>query len=260
MIRNVILFIFTMCFAAAALPQLSAAKGTLSVAPSVVMLRGIAGQSSTQTLTITNASLMTLSFVMEAKDVIVRNGERVFVAPGKIAGSVAATAVFSQNTLVVAPGKRMSVDVTFTVPAQPGAHAIVALFHGTTRLKSGSGTLMTASLGTLLTLSLTDNVVAAASPLAVTLPTASSNLAFRQRLVNSGREPLFAKGILAILNGAGNLVAKSVLPSRRLLPGESTDIRAEYGGELAAGHYRALVTYDLANDKSTTSTTEFDIR
>jgi hypothetical protein len=236
-----------------------AGDGTLSVAPAVVMLRGAPGQSATQTLTVVNSASQPYSFDLVARDVIVRDGKRVFAAAGELPGSIAATAVFTHRSVTVQPGQKLSVDVTVTLPPKPAGHAMLALFQGTTKVRHGN-VMMTASLGTLLTFALSDEVSASASPLKVSSPTASANLAVAQRLANDGAEPLFAKGMLAILNGAGALVARQALPSRRLLPGEHADVRAEYGGDLAPGRYRALVTYELQNQKSVTSSAEFDVR
>ena len=238
---------------------LRASEGTLSVSPAVVMLRGTAGQSTTQTMTIVNESAQPFSFDLQAKDVVVRDGRRVFVDAGQLAGSIANTAVFSRKSVTVAPGEKLSVDVTVTIPPSPAARGVIALFHGTTKVRS-KGMQVTASLGTLLTFTLVDDVNAVASPVAVKPPTATSNLTVAQQLSNSGQEPLFARGMLAIVNGTGALVAKQALPPRRLLPGEKTDIRAEYGGDLAPGSYRALVTYDLQNNKTLTSSAEFTVR
>jgi len=237
---------------------LSAGEGALSASPAVVMLRGTAGQSTTQVLTIMNSTSQPFSFEMVARDVVVRNGARTLVDAGKVAGSVAATAVFSTRMATVLPGEKRSVSVTLTVPPNPTVRGVVALFHGTSKMNS-KGMHVVASLGTLLTFALTDQVSANASPLEVKPPSASTNLTLAQRLANDGSEPFFAKGMLAILNGAGTLVAKSALPARRLLPGETTDVRAEYAGELVRGHYRALITYDLQNGKTITSSGQFEV-
>jgi hypothetical protein len=208
--------------------------GSLSVSPAVVMLQGTPGQSTTQTLTI-------------------------YVDAGQLASGIAATAVFSRKSVTVAPGERANVTVTVTIPPNPASRAVIALFHGTTRMKS-AGMNATASLGTLMTFALSANATATATPLMVKPPTATTNLSISQQLVNSGTEPVLARGVLAIVNQAGVLVAKQALPARRILPGEKFDMSAEYGGELPAGHYRAFVTYDFQNSKSLTSAAEFDVR
>lgn len=236
-----------------------ATHGTLSVSPAVVMLQGTPGQSTTQTLTIVNSSDQPFTFDMMAKDAVARDGHRVYVNAGERTGSIAATAVFSRKSLTVAPGQRANVVVTVTIPPNPSSRAILALFHGTTRMKS-AGMNATASIGTLMTFALSDNATATATPLSVRPPTRTANLAVSQQLVNTGTEPLLARGVLAIVNPGGTLVAKQALPVRRVLPGEKFDMKAEYGGELVAGHYRAFVTYDLQNSKSVTSSAEFDVR
>jgi hypothetical protein len=111
-----------------------------------------------------------------------------------------------------------------------------------------------------MTFALSDRATATATPVSVRPPTRTTNLSISQQLVNSGTEPVLARGVLAIVNPAGALVAKQALPARRILPGENFDVRSDYGGELAPGHYRAFVTYDVQNSKSITSSAEFDVR
>jgi hypothetical protein len=235
-----------------------ASEGTLSASPAVVMLGGTPGQGTTQTLTLVNSTSRTLSFVMRAKDVVVRDGRRVFVDAGELPGSVAATAVFSPPEVRVKPGERVSVDVTLTIPLQPAARAVVALFQGTTRLVQGD-TSMTASIGTLLTFTLSGHVSAQTSAVTLRPPTPTSNLSMTQQMVNNGTEPVFAKGMLAIVDAGGSLVGKETLPPRRLLPGEQVEHHVEYGGDLPAGRYHALLTYELQNNQTLTSSAEFDV-
>lgn len=243
---------------ALSLPSSMLAAGTLSAGPAVVMLKGTAGQTTTQTLLLENATDQALSFEMKAKDVLVRDGLRIMSDAGAVAGSIAATAVFSQQTITLQAGENARVDVTLTIPENPAGRAVVALFQGTDKLKNGS-TSMIASLGTLLTFALSDNVAAEASALAVQAPTATSNLVVGHKLLSSGSEPFVAKGMLAIVNETGALVGKEAISARRMLPGEEVEIRAEYGGELLPGRYRALITYDLAIT-TLTATAEFDVR
>jgi hypothetical protein len=249
-----------MLFAALASPrQMWAKEGAISVSPSVVTLRGEAGQSTRQTLTFTNGSSHPFAFEMQAQDAVVRDGKRQFVAAGTLPGSIAATAVFSQKVFTVAARQTVRIDVTVTIPPRPPVRAIAIVCRGTTKL--GTGPLpMTASVGTLLTFTLTGDVIAAtASPLKVQPPTASANLVATQLLANSGSAPLVATGVLAILDSRGSLAGKQAIPARRLLPGEKADVRVEYGGDLPAGRYRAMVTYDLT-DKTLTSGAEFDVQ
>ena len=252
--------LITMMFAGlASAALLWADEGSLSVSPAVVMLRGEVGQSTTQTLSFTNGTSQSLSFEMKALDAVVRDGKRLFVEAGTIAGSIAATAAFSPKLFTVAPRQTVHIDVTITIPPQPAVRAIAVMCHGTTTL--GNGPLrMTASVGTLLTFALSGDLLAAeASALTVRVPTASSNFSAAQQVANSGTEPMVATGMLAILDVKGALVGKQAIPPWRMLPGERTDVLVEYGGDLPSGRYRALVTYDLT-DKTLTSSAEFIVR
>jgi hypothetical protein len=217
--------------------------GTLSLNPAVVMLHGDHGQSTTQTLTLRNGTSRLFSFDLIAQDVVIRDGKRVFAEPGSIAGSIAGTAVFSQKHVDVRPGESVSVDVTVTLPPATPQRAIIALFRGTNTVMNGN-VPMSASLGTLLTFSDTDDQQFTASPIAARPQTASSNLAFTQSCTNSGHEPFVAKGVMAVLDARGSLIGKSELRPHRFLPGESAELGGEFPGDLKSGRYRLLVTYD----------------
>ncbi|MEA2465430.1 MAG: hypothetical protein QOJ98_3177 [Acidobacteriota bacterium] len=242
-----VFFIFSAASAASA-----AESGTLSLSPAVVMLRGEHGQSTTQTLTLINGTTHPFSFDLVAQDVTVRDGKRVFAEAGTLPGSIAATAVFSQKEVHVAPGERVVVTMTVTLPPATEQRAIVALFRGTNRVMSGH-VPMTASLGALLTFATSDNATLTTAELKLRPQSASENLAVSHACTNSGREPLVAKGVLAILDASGSLIGRSALQPYRLLPGESAELGGEYAGELDPGKYRVLVTYDYEGKTLTKS-------
>ncbi len=220
-----------------------AEDGMLSLSPAVVMLRGDFGQSTTQTLTFRNGTSRAFSFDLVAQDVVVREGKRTFADAGSIAGSIAATAVFSQKHIDVAPGDTAAVTVTVTLPPDTRQRAIVALFRGTNKVLSGH-VPMSASLGTLLTFTVSDDHELTAAPLEVRTQNAATNLGVSGACTNTGREPFVTRGMLVVLDGHGTLVGKTELRPQRLMPGESMSIDGEYGGELQPGRYRLFVTYD----------------
>lgn len=243
------------------LPSFAASAGedgTLSLNPAVVMLRGDHGQSTTQTLRLVNGTSRAFSFDLVAEDAIVRDGRRQYVEAGVTPGSIAATAVFSQNHVEVPPGEAVSVDITVTLPPDTKQRAVRALFRGTNRIMSGNVPML-ASLGALLTFSVTGDVAMSAEPLELREQTASANLGATHSCTNSGREPLVAKGVLAIVDARGALVGRSTLQPHRLLPGESANLGGEYAGELDPGKYRVLVTYDFEGQTLTRSA-EVEVR
>jgi hypothetical protein len=236
----------------------AAADGTLSVTPAVVTLRGVKGQSTTQRLVLINNTRSDFAFDLVAQDVVVRNGQRTFVAAGEIAGSIAATAVFSQKSVIAHPGESVAVDLTVTLPTDAQHRGVVAIFKGTTKVMNG-GVPMFASIGTLLTFSTGDNVSLDAAPLEVMSQTATKNLSIRQACSNNGTEPFVAQGAAAIVDTSGALVGRIALQPRRLFPTEKTTIAGEYAGELPAGKYRVLLTFDLGT-QSVTRSAEVEVR
>jgi hypothetical protein len=250
--------VWAMLLGLAAAAPLSADVGSMSVSPSEVMLHGTVGQTTTQTLSFTNKTSRALSFEMMAQDAVVHDGMRSYVEAGTVPAGIAATAVFSPKAFTAAPGESKDIKVTVTIPANTAVRAIAVMCQGTTKL--GVKPLqMTASVGTLFTFSLAGDVIAAtASALLIQTPTASSNLLAGQEVANSGTEPVVATGMLVILDGTGAMIGRQPIMGWRMLPGEKTAVRVVYDGRLAAGRYRAMITYDLT-DKTLTSVAEFDV-
>jgi hypothetical protein len=242
----------------AAFAALGGEDGTLSLSPAVVMLRGDFGQSTSQTLSLTNGTSRPFSFDLIAQDVIVRDGKRTFVEAGSLPGSIAATAVFSQKHVEIAAGETVSVTVTATLPPSTQQRAVVAMFRGTNKVMSGKVPMM-ASLGSLLTFSISEDVAMSTEPLSVRAQSATESLGVTQSCTNSGREPLVARGVMAIVDSSGALIGKSAFKPHRLLPGESARLGGEYGGELDPGKYRVFVTYEFEG-RSASASTEVDIR
>jgi len=236
----------------------AASAGTLTLSPAVIPLRGELGQSTTQALTLANDTDLDLDFELVAQDVVIREGRRVFVDAGDEAGSIARTAVFSPRSVRVAVGRSAVVRVTLTLSPDARHRAVVALFRGVTRI-GGGPTPATASLGTLLTFTTSEAASLAASDLVVHSQTDVRNLTFQESFANDGTEPVVARGIAVVLDQAGALVGKVPFETRRLLPGERATLEAEFVGELPAGRYRALSTFQYEG-RAVTRAAQFEVR
>lgn len=233
---------------------------SISLSPAVIMARGSYGQGLTQTLTLANNTSVEFAFDMEAEDVIVKDGKRVFVPAGELPNSIAATAVFSSKQVVVKPYSTVSVDVRLTLPAATPIRAITAIFRGANRLPtSNSAVGMTASLGALITFNLSDNIKLESETVKVTPATETSNLTVSQWITNVGTEPVLPEGMAVVLNTKGSLVAKIPLPAQRLLPGERLEFAAEYPDQLQPGEYKAMCTLQFEG-KTLTSDAPFKIQ
>lgn len=234
-------------------------KPSISLSPAVVMAKGNFGQGLTQTLTLTNQTARDFAFEMVAEDVVVKDGKRTFVAAGETPNSIAATAVFTQKTVLVKAFTSLSVDVRLTIPAKTDVRAIVAMFRGTDKLPSSNGAVgMTASLGSLITFNLSDNVKLQPEAVRVIPASESANMKITEWISNSGAEPVLPEGAAAILNSTGTLVGKATFDPQRLLPGERLEFSAEYPGDLPPGSYRVLCSFQFEG-KTVTNEAAFEV-
>ncbi|HET9183784.1 MAG TPA: hypothetical protein VFP59_16760 [Candidatus Angelobacter sp.] len=240
-------------------PPVPADKASLSLSPAVIMGRGAFGQGLTQTLTLSNNTGKDLNFDLVAQDVVVKDGKRIYVAAGELPDSIAATAVFSPKTILIKAHTAGSVDVRLTLPAKTDVRAIVAIFQGTDVLPTSSGGVgMTASLSTLITFNLSENVKLESETAHVTPPSASDYMLVSQWLDNMGTEPVLPEGTAAVLNAKGSLVSKAVFKPQRLLPGERQEFVAAFPEQLPSGSYRALCSFQFEG-KTQTSSVDFKI-
>jgi hypothetical protein len=234
-------------------------KPSISLSPAVVMGRGNFGQGLTQTLTLSNNTGADLGFELQAEDVVVKDGKRLYVPAGELPDSIAATAVFSQQKVLIKAHTAASVDLRLTIPARTDVRAMVAIFRGTDVLPTSSGNVgMTASLSALITFNLSENVRLAPEPAHVTPASASANMSVSEWLANSGTEPVLPEGTAAVLNDKGTLVGKAAFVQQRLLPGERQQFVAEFPDQLPPGTYRALCSFQFEG-KTQTSTVDFKI-
>ena len=242
-------------------PDESAPRSGISLSPSVVMLTGQSGQAHRQTLRLTNHTSRELAFRLEAQDVVADEGRRAFIAAGERPGSIAATAVFSPKEIVIAPGAVGTADVTLTMSPGSSIRGVAAIFRGQTVIGSQDGVAMTASLGSLITFTLSGDTRIEAGVPEVSEQTETRNLAVTEWVTNVGTEPVVASGAAALLNDAGALIGKIPVEAQRLMPGERLAFKAEYPELLAPGRYRAILSleYDDHARKVLTRTAEFAV-
>lgn len=239
------------------LTAVAAHAQSITLWPAVTPLAGNHGQSVTEILTLQNDTDFPLDFTLEARDVVVRDGARVFVEAGQLADSIAASAVFTPRTLRVAAHSSAAATVTLTLPAAMQHRAVVAYFRSTTPVPSGKQQTFL-SLGSLFTFTVSDHVSVAAGMLEVEPPSATSNTRLQSVLVNDGEEPVVPTGMAVLLDADGRLAGKAPFAARRLLPGETATLVADYPGELPTGSYRAVATFDIAG-RALTLTASLDV-
>jgi hypothetical protein len=224
---------------------------SISLAPAVIMVKARPGQTFSQDLTLYNNTTMPLAFDVEARDVAVRDGQRIFLPAGELDGSIARNAVFTFPSVSVLPGNSATTTVMVTLPATPGPRAISVVFVGKTILGTRNGVAMTGSLGALITFTLSDDFRVAHQPIHVDVDPDSSTISFHQAVKNIGDEPVVPTGVIAVTDDKGKLVARVPLPVQRLLPGENGELAADYTSPLKPGNYR--VTFLMENESAFSS-------
>jgi hypothetical protein len=85
-------------------------------------------------------------------------------------------------------------------------------------------------------------------------PTASRSLELNVDVRNRSTTHTRVGGMFALLDASGKLACRGKIKEKRLLPGERNTLKTAWVGELASGHYRAVVTlnYDRAGTEPLT--------
>jgi hypothetical protein len=232
---------------------------SLSLSPSVVMLKAAFGQTIKQTITLNNGTTQGLDFEMIADDVVVKSGKRVFVSAGELPHSIASTAVFSERSGHVQPGSSQAVQVLLTVPDQTSIRAVAIYFRSKHVVVEHGTVSITATIGALITFVLSDDIAVQADPIRVHPATSSEDLKIIEALKNTGSEPVVPDGVAAFVDAGGSLAAKVPFQSQRLLPGERLEFTAEYAGRLKPGAYHVLCTFSYEG-KALTNSVEMRVR
>lgn len=235
-----------------AIGLLGASMPQLSLAPATMEVHARDGQSVKQTLTLNNHTDQGLDFEMSARDVVVRNGKRVFYDAGVLPRSIAATAVYSQRSGHVDAGSQQTVQVILTVPARTTVRAVAVYFRNKHVIAPHGAVMLNASLGALVTFILTDDIALHGGPVHVSDATPAQNMRVTQELSNMGTEPVVPQGVAAFVNASGALLAKAPFEQKRLLPGERLAFAADYPGRLPRGNYRVVCSFQFEGKTWTT--------
>lgn len=218
----------------------------LSLVPAVVSIAATFGRTVRETVTLNNQTESAFPFSMAAEDVITRNGKRFFVPAGETPNSIAASAVFSQRSGYIEALSEKSVQVLLTVPGQTKVRGVVVFFRGRqVQVQSGSVKL-NASLGSLITFTLSGDTALAAQPIQIRPSTASENLRVTDVVTNIGTEPVVLDGVAALVDANGSLIARIPFSTVRYMPGERLKMAADYAGSVRPGKYRVICTFTYA--------------
>jgi hypothetical protein len=176
-------------------------------------------------------------------------------------------------TLVPREIKTMNILINVPVGASPGGHYGVVRFTGTPPNLQGQGVALSASLGSLILLSVNGNITENLSVEDFSVSNGGKSATFFnsapthmiERLKNSGNTHERPSGAVTITNIFGKTVATFPYnpDARYILPGSTRkfdqSLKAELKGKRLFGKYNAKLTviYGNGNNKSTNSSVSF---
>jgi hypothetical protein len=199
------------------------------------------------------------------------HNERVEGRPGTLPRSASLWVQFTPNEVIIEPHGSASVNAIITVPQEAaGGYYTVPIIEAEAADKLAGAVPQNGQVTT--TLSLTATVTLRFNGLmmlttedaaeynveimggSITPPTASASLEMQLDVRNRSTAHAHVRGVFAILNAAGRLAGRGKLEDKRYLPGQRDTLRVHWGGELAPGHYTAIVTltYDRAGAEPAT--------
>lgn len=157
-------------------------SGSLTLAPSLILAPGKPGQTTSHSLVIQNGTSFEFTFEVEARDLVIRNGRQVFLTAGELPDSVAANLLLAPRSVNVKAMRTASVVVRLTAPSQTQVRGVLITLKGFNRIPVGADSVMTASLGTLISLRGPENTPAQTSEPGQSAPASAVSFSVAQWL------------------------------------------------------------------------------
>lgn len=252
--------------------QPGAQAQSLGIMPAMVDAKVKGGATYTQEYTISNGTSARLRLRCSVGDFWYdEQNRRVDGLPGTLPRSASPWVQFSPAETTIEPQSSVTVKAIITVPAAAtGGFYTTPIFEAEEDLTTRQPGAVSASIKVriralmlLATEGSSEYNVEVMGGRAVP-PTSSSPLEMQLDLRNRGTAHAGVRGIFAILNAAGVVAGHGRIEEQRYLPGQRATSKARWAGELAPGHYTAIVTltYNRAGmePNSLVSEIPFDVK
>lgn len=278
MIQRRVFIIFACSFASVlfGFGQGIAQAQTLGISPVYIDAKVKRGATYDNAFTIANNTGTRLRFHFSVSDYWYdENNVRVEGRPGSLPRSASLWVQFSPTELVIEPGNSGTVKAIISVPrTAAGGYYTSPIFEAEAADKPAAadqkaGT-MSASIvirvSGLIMLTTDDNAEYFVEVLGgqITPPTQLSELQIHLDMRNRSTAHAHLRGVLAIFDSSGKLAGRGKIEQKRYMPGQRDMLNAPWAGELAPGHYTAVITlsYDRAGMEPATLVYEisFDVK
>ena len=226
---------------------------SLNVSPPSFKATVEPGGSTSGTITVMNTSDEDIGINIYAQDWLYKSdGSKSFHAAGTTPLSCAKwIRLFPKKFQVEAHGK-MAVQYTINVPedAKGGYYAVIfseSVPLGDEGLEGEMTVRFAGRLGTVVYLETKGKSSRKASieSLSITPPQSNRPLEMTLSYKNNGNVWIGAEGSLNIMDGEGNIFGRKGFGPVNTLPGDTTETKVEWLGDLEEGVYYAVVTLDI---------------
>lgn len=234
----------------------------LSIAPSVVRLKGKPGLSQDSAVRVFNNGVSPLQVLSEVSDVGNRVDEnknlvREFFPPGTLPFSCAKWILLREEEFILPPGESHEAKFLLSPPPDAsGGSVCVVFFRGVPAPDGGAGpgaekTKATIQiqprLGAMIFHEVEGTVQRTGhlTDVSVEAPTAGSPLKLRYVFKNTGNADILITGNFYLLDADKALVSKADLKPIRTFPGDEGHGETEWTGNLSPGKYQLVITFEL---------------
>jgi hypothetical protein len=243
-------FLFTLALLFFAYPNASHAATGLTIQPIKIDETLTAGESTTGTILLTNASDGPVDVEVSKQDFIPVSGAESIQFVGRTTGVTSVIdwiTVGSGNTFSFQKGESRQIPYTITAPlnAEPGSHFGVILFKATPKVEGGGSLKIGTQVGMLVLVAVPGNHLQKGQILDFVAPRfiQGGPVPFSIKFQNTGTVHFEPKGDIAISNMFGQKIADVPIAGQIVLPTSVKTLSEQWDvGGILLGRYTAVAT------------------
>lgn len=229
------------------------------------------GQAYNQEFTIVNKTTTRLRFHCSVSDFWYdEKGDRLEGRPGTLPHTASTWVQFTPSEIIVEPMSSAKFTAVISVPANAtGGYYTIPYFQGEqaeepnhpSQKKLTAEYSVAVRLGGLMMFATTEGSEYNLSVKggAVHPPTATSPLELELEAENLGNAHVLLHGTYAFLDANGRVAGRGQFEEQRYLPGQRRSFKTDWAGDLAPGHYTAILTLTYPRAGSTPTSFVYEI-
>lgn len=249
--KNLLILVAAACMTVLGGASDSLHAQSLGLSPAMMDATVKRGATYTNTFTLTNGTNARLRVHCSVSDYWYDDhNQRMTGRAGTLPRSASLWVQFTPSEFIIEPHSTGSVNAVITVPQDANGGYYTAPVFETEPVNSSPRTTGTAQaaitirLQGLLSLTTQDateyNVEIMAGQIAP--PTVASPLEMNLDVRNRSTAHARVHGVFALLDASGKLAGRGKIEEKRYMPGQRASFKTSWAGELAAGHYTAVIT------------------